>query len=160
MNAKKQADNQDGVKLVAKNRKALFNYHVEDTIEAGLVLRGTEVKSLRDGKVQLLDSYAIVDHHEIFLIHAHIGEYSHGTVYNHEPTRARKLLLHKREIERLEQKVRERGFTLIPLEIYFREGRAKVKLGVCRGKAEYDKREAIKERDERRELRERAQRTN
>jgi SsrA-binding protein len=137
--------------MVAKNRKAFFNYHVVDHVEAGIALTGTEVKSLRDGKLQLADAYATIERGEVFLIHAFIGEYGHGSFYNHAPTRARKLLLHRREIDRLEQTVKERGFTLIPLEVYFKNSRAKVKLGVCRGKAAYDKRAAIRERDERRE---------
>lgn len=142
---------EERVKLVSKNRKAYFNYHVVEEVEAGIVLSGTEVKSLRDGKLQLVDAYATVEGGEIYLIHAHIGEYGHGSVYNHVPTRTRKLLLHRREIDRLAQKVQERGFTLIPLEVYFKDGRAKVKLGLCRGKAAYDKRRAIRDRDERRE---------
>jgi SsrA-binding protein len=140
-----------GVKLVAKNKKAFFNYHVLEQIEAGMVLIGSEVKSLRDGHLQLLDSYAMIERGEVFLIHAHIGEYKHGAYANHAPTRTRKLLLHRREIDRLAAKVEEKGYTLIPLEVYFKEGRAKVKLGLCKGKAAYDKREAIKERDERRD---------
>lgn len=139
-----------GVKLVVKNRKALFDYEVVDSVEAGMVLRGTEVKSLRDGKIQLVDAYAMIERGEVFLHHAHIAEYSHGSYANHEPTRTRKLLLHRREIERLEQKVKEKGMTLIPLEIYFKEGRAKTKLGLCKGKARFDKRHSIKERDEKR----------
>jgi SsrA-binding protein len=140
-----------GVKLVARNKKAFFNYHVLEQVEAGMVLTGSEVKSLRDGKLQLLDSYATIERGEAFLLHAHIGEYKNGAYANHAPTRTRKLLLHRREIDRLANKVEEKGYTLIPLEVYFREGRAKVKLGLCKGKAAYDKREAIKERDERRE---------
>ena len=142
-----------GVKVVAQNRKARFNYEVVDDLEVGMVLTGTEVKSLRDGKVQLLDSYAAVEKGEMFLHHAHISEYEHGNVFNHDPIRRRKLLLHRREIDRLHATVKERGFTLIPLEIYFLKGRAKVKLGVCKGKATHDKRASIKERDEKRALR-------
>lgn len=139
-----------GVKIVARNRKARFDYEVLDEVEAGMVLKGTEVKSLRDGKVQLLDAYVRIDGAEAFLHHMHIAEYSHGTYANHEPTRTRKLLLHRREIDRLAQKVKEKGFTLIPLELYFKNGRAKVKVGLCRGKAKYDKRASIKEKDEKR----------
>lgn len=141
-----------GVHVVARNRKALFNYEVVDEVEAGLVLTGTEVKSLRDGKVQLLDGYAMVDGGECFLHHVHISEYAQGSYANHDPIRKRKLLLHRREIEKLGEKVREKGYTLIPLELYFKEGRAKVKLGLCRGKAAHDKRASIKEREERREV--------
>lgn len=139
-----------GVKTVARNRKARFDYEVLDELEAGMVLRGTEVKSLRDAKVQLLDAYVRIDKGEAFLHHAHIAEYSHGTYANHEPTRTRKLLMHRRELDRLSQKVKEKGFTLIPLEIYFKDGRAKVKVGLCRGKANFDKRASIKEKDEKR----------
>jgi len=149
MNAK-QAKETPGIVRVAKNRKALFDYEVIDQIEAGIVLRGTEVKSLRDGKIQLLDSYAMIERGGVWLHHAHIAEYSHGTYANHEPTRTRKLLMHRAEIAKLEAKVKEKGFTLIPLEVYFKEGKAKVKLGLCRGKARYDKRASIKERDEKR----------
>lgn len=143
----------EGIKLIAKNRKAYFNYHVVEHLEAGLVLTGTEVKSLRDGKLQLLDSYAAIERNEVFLLHAHIGEYENGTVGAHLPTRARKLLLNRKEIDRLAHKVQERGYTLIPLEVYFKNSRAKVKLGLCRGKAAYDKRATIRERDERRDER-------
>ena len=118
-----------GVKMVAQNRKARFNYEVVDDLEAGIVLTGTEVKSLRAGKVQLLDSYASVEKGEMFMHHAHISEYDHGNVFNHDPIRRRKLLLHRRELDRLHATVKERGFTLIPLEIYFKNGRAKIKLG-------------------------------
>lgn len=140
----------DGVKHVATNRKALFNYHVEDSIEAGIALMGSEVKSLRDNKLQLLDAYAIVERGEIWLLHMHIGEYSNAGYAGHLPTRARKLLLHKKEIEKLSRRVDEKGFTLIPLEVYFKRGRAKVKIGLCKGKQNYDKRATIKARDERR----------
>lgn len=145
-----KSDKTGGIQVVAKNRKAYFNYTVVEHVEAGLVLTGTEVKSLRDGKIQLLDAYATVERGEIWLIHLHISEYVNGSVYNHLPIRPRKLLLHKKEIEKLWEKVKERGYTLIPLEIYFKNGRAKVKLGLCKGKAEYDKRETIRDRDERR----------
>lgn len=142
-----------GVKMVAQNRKARFNYDVVDDLEAGIVLKGTEVKSLRAGKVQLLDSYASVEQGEMFLHHAHISEYENGNVFNHDPIRRRKLLLHRRELDRLHATVKERGFTLIPLEVYFKNGRAKIKLGVCKGKATHDKRASIKERDEKRSIR-------
>jgi len=139
-----------GVQMVSRNRKAFFSYEVLDAIEAGLVLRGTEVKSLRDGKLQLLDAYVQIEQGEAYMHHAHIAEYSHGTDANHAPTRTRKLLLHRREIDKLLAKVKEKGFTIIPLEVYFKEGRAKVKIGVCRGKAQHDKRATIKDRDEKR----------
>lgn len=149
--AKGEKTGKDGTKLVAKNKKAYFNYQVVEDLEVGLVLTGTEVKSLREGKLQLMDAYAMIERGEVWLVHAHIGEYGHGSYYNHVPLRPRKLLLHRKEIEKLGRKVEEKGFTLIPLEVYFREGRAKVKLGLCRGKASHDKRDSIKERDVRRE---------
>jgi SsrA-binding protein len=142
----------EGIKVIAKNKKAFFNYEVLEQIEAGVVLTGSEVKSLRDGRLQLVDAYASVQNGEIYLMHANISEYANGAYANHLPTRPRKLLLHRKEIDKLGRKVEERGFTLIPLEVYFREGRVKVKLGLCRGKAVYDKRAAIKARDERREV--------
>lgn len=149
--AKGDQKKKNGVRLVAKNRKAFFDYHVVEDIEAGIVLRGTEVKSLREGRLQLMDAYAMIERGEVWLVHAHIGEYANRGYADHVPLRPRKLLLHRKEIDRLEKKVAERGFTLIPLEVYFRDARAKVKIGLCKGKAAYDKREAIKERDVRRE---------
>jgi SsrA-binding protein len=140
------------IKLVAKNKKAYFNYEVLDKVEAGLVLVGSEVKSLRTGKLQLVDAYAKIESGEAWLIHAHIGDYDHAGAWAHDPTRKRKLLLHREEIEKLESKVREKGFTLVPLEVYFKEGRAKVLLGVCKGKAVHDKRKTIRERDEQRAI--------
>ena len=146
------------IRRIASNRKARFDYHVDEDIEAGLVLTGTEVKSLRDGKVQLVDGYATIEHGQAFLNGMHISEYANGTYANHEPRRVRKLLLHKKEIQRLARKTAEKGYTLIPLELYFKRGRAKVRLGLCRGKRSYDKRASIKERDEKRELRQRGRR--
>jgi len=146
------------IRRIASNRKARFDYHVDDDVEAGLVLTGTEVKSLRDGKVQLVDGYAAIERGEAFLHGMHISEYANGTYANHEPRRVRKLLLHKSEIQRLARKTAEKGYTLIPLELYFKRGRAKVRLGLCRGKRSYDKRASIKERDEKRELRQRGRR--
>lgn len=140
----------EGIKHIATNRKALFNYSVEDSLEAGIALMGSEVKSLRDGKLQLLDSYAVIERNEVWLLHLHIGEYANAGYAAHLPTRARKLLLHRKEIEKLERRTEEKGYTLIPLEVYFKQGRAKLKLGVCKGKQNYDKRHAIKDRDERR----------
>jgi SsrA-binding protein len=138
------------VKLVAKNRKALFDYEVVDSVEAGLVLTGTEVKSLRDGKIQFADAYAAEEDGEVWMHRAHIAEYTQGNVFNHEPTRSRKLLLHRHQIDRLASRTQEKGLTLIPLELYFKNGRAKVKLGLCRGKAKQDKRASIRERDQKR----------
>ena len=141
-----------GIKIVAKNKKARFEYFIEDTFEAGLVLVGTEVKSLREGKVSLKDSYGAVKNGEVFLVGAHITPYSHGTHINHKPERERKLLLNKREIKKLYGKTSERGFTLVPLSIYFKKGKAKLEIGLGKGKAKYDKREAIKRKDEKRDM--------
>ena len=139
-------------KLVCSNRRARRNYHIEDTVEAGLVLTGTEVKALREGRANLSDAYARPRGNELFLINAHISQYDRARD-NHEPERERKLLLHRREITKLSIKLRERGFTLIPLEIYFKGSHAKVKLGLARGKREYDKREDIAKRESERKLR-------
>lgn len=139
-------------KVVCKNNRAFHDYEILETLEAGLVLTGTEVKSLREGRVNLKDSYAKVEDGEIFLVDAHISPYSHGNIMNHDPLRPRKLLLHKAEIRRLTGKVREKGLTLIPLQIYFRGGRAKVELGLAKGRKLHDKRAEIKRRDEKRDL--------
>jgi SsrA-binding protein len=139
-------------KVVATNRKAFHNFAILETFEAGLVLRGTEVKSLREGQVNFKDCYASVDNGEAWLIGCHISPYHHGSDANHDPERRRKLLLHQREIGRLLGKVAERGLTLVPLRLYFKRGRAKVELGLARGKKLHDKRAAIRERDERREM--------
>jgi SsrA-binding protein len=141
-----------GEKVVATNRKAFHNFTILETVEAGLVLRGTEVKSLREGQVNFKDCYAAIDGTEAWLIGCHITPYHHGSDANHDPERRRKLLLHRREIGRLLGKVAERGLTLVPLRLYFKEGRAKVELGLARGKKLHDKREAIRERDERRQM--------
>ncbi len=140
------------IKHVSTNRKALFNYHVEDQLEVGVALMGSEVKSLREGKVQLLDAYAAIEQGEVWLIHMHIGEYGNAGYSGHQPTRARKLLLHRNQIDKLQRRVEEKGYTLIPLELYFLRGRLKVKLGLCKGKQNYDKRASIKERDEKRSI--------
>lgn len=139
-------------KTVATNRRARHEYEILETIEAGLVLRGTEVKSLRAGQVNFKDSYATVRNGEAWLLGCHISPYSHGTDANHDPERDRKLLLHRREIERLTGKIAERGLTLVPLRLYFKDGRAKVELGVARGKKLHDKRSALREREVRREM--------
>ena len=141
-----------GDKVVATNRKAFHNFTILETYEAGLVLRGTEVKSLRESLVNFKDCYASIDNGEAWLIGCHISPYHHGSDANHDPERRRKLLLHRREIGRLLGKVAERGLTLVPLRLYFKEGRAKIELGLARGKKLHDKRAAIRERDERREL--------
>ncbi len=140
------------VKIISVNRQAYHDYFVERTIEAGISLVGTEIKSIRDGKVNLRGSYAIVRNGEIWLENAHIAAYEHGNRYNHEPLRNRKLLLHKREIEQLQARVATKGLTLIPLKLYLKGGKAKIELGLCRGKKLYDKREAIAERDVKREM--------
>jgi len=140
-------------KVVATNRKAFHDYHIEDRFEAGIILRGTEVKSLRDGLVNLRDSYASVNHGEVFLHNCHINPYSHGNIMNHEPLRPRKLLLHQKEINQLLGKTQQKGLTLIPLRIYFSpRGHAKVELALAKGKKQYDKREAIAKRDSQREV--------
>lgn len=135
-----------------QNRKAKFDYDIIETIETGIVLTGTEIKSLRTGKANLKDSYAIVRNREVFLVNMHISEYVHGNIFNHNETRSRKLLLHKKEILKLNDKVRLEGFTLVPLKVYIKGNYAKVLLGVGKGKKLYDKREAMKERDMKREL--------
>ncbi len=139
-------------KLICQNKKAWHNYFIEDTYEAGISLLGTEVKSLREGKASLGDSYAKIKGGEVFLVDAHISPYSHANRFNHEPLRTRKLLLHKREIKRLIGKVQEKGFTLIPLRLYFSNGKAKVELGLAKGKKLYDKRETLKQKAVQREL--------
>ncbi len=143
---------QSGQKMVTENRRARHDYHVLERFEAGIALRGTEVKSLRDGKMMLKDSYAEVRQGEMYLVGAHISPYEQGNLYNHEPERARKLLLHKREIVRLGAQVAEKGLTVVPLRVYFTKGIAKVELGLCRGKQSFDKRATVRERDEKREL--------
>ncbi len=138
--------------VICVNRKARHNYLIEETYEAGLVLVGSEVKSLRDGKANLTDSYAQIRRGEAFLINSHIGPYPGANRFNHDPKRPRKLLLHAREIERLTGKSKERGLTLIPLKLYFKNGRAKVELALARGKKLYDKRETLKRKIAQREV--------
>ncbi len=140
-------------KIVCSNRRARFDYHIEETFEAGLVLVGSEVKSLRAGKAHLTDAYPRINNGEFFLMKVHITPYAQANLQNHEPERERKLLLNRREIHRLQGKVRERGFTLVPLDIYFRKGRAKLTLALARGKRRFDKREAIAKRETERRLR-------
>jgi SsrA-binding protein len=141
-----------GHKLIAQNKKARHDYHIEDTFEAGLVLTGTEVKSLRAGRASLLDAYADITDGEAWLHNAHIPEYSQGTWTNHTPRRKRKLLLHRAEIDKMARRVNERGLTIVPLSLYFKDGKAKVEIGVARGKKTYDKRQAIARRDVEREV--------
>ncbi len=141
-----------GRKLIAQNKKARHDYLIEDTYEAGIVLQGTEVKSLRAGRCSLVDGFAEVDRGEVFLHQVHIPTYAEGTWTNHEVRRRRKLLLNRVEIDKIENKVREKGFTLIPLALYFKDGRAKVEIGLAKGKKAYDKRQAIAERTAKREV--------
>jgi SsrA-binding protein len=143
---------QTGTKLIAQNKKAFHDYHVEETLEAGLVLTGTEVKSLRLGKVNLRDSYAQVKGREVFLVGLHISPYEQGNIFNHDPLRERKLLLHSREIDRLGGKVQQAGYSLVPTKMYFKDGRAKVEIGIARGKKLYDKRQDMAKRDAQREV--------
>ncbi|WP_068429192.1 SsrA-binding protein SmpB [Piscicoccus intestinalis] len=140
-----------GTNVVARNRKARHDYHIEDTVEAGLVLWGTEVKSLRAGRASLVDGFATIDRGEAWLEGVHIPEYSQGTWTNHSARRKRKLLMHRDEIDKLAIKSREAGHTLVPLSLYFKDGRAKVELALAKGKREYDKRHALRERQDRRE---------
>ncbi|MEY9950691.1 SsrA-binding protein SmpB [Leifsonia sp. EB34] len=140
-----------GQKVVATNRRARHDYTIEDTYEAGLVLTGTEVKSLREGRASLVDGYAFVDGGEAWLDAVHIPEYLDGTWNNHAPRRKRKLLLHKAQIVKIENKVKQGGYTIVPLQIYFSDGRAKVEIAVAKGKREYDKRQALRERQDNRE---------
>lgn len=142
-----------GEKLITTNRRVGRDYQVLDKVEAGIALMGTEVKTLRvTGGITLKDSYADIERGEMFLVNAHITPYEQGNIHNHDPERPRKLLLHKREILRLAQRVEEKGFTLIPLRVYFKQGRVKVEIGVCKGKHSFDKREDIKKRDSDREM--------
>lgn len=141
-----------GIKIVCQNRKAFHDYSIEETTEAGIQLLGTEVKSLRDGKANLSDSYVLIKDSEMFLFNCHISPYSHGNIMNHDPLRTRKLLLHKKEIGRLTGKALQKGFALIPLKIYFKGSYAKVEIGLAKGKKVYEKREAIKEREAKRTI--------
>lgn len=138
--------------MIARNRRARHDYHIEDTVEAGLVLTGTEVKSLRAGRASLNEAFGQITGDEVWLHNLHIPEYAQGTWTNHDPRRTRKLLLHRKEIERLASETAERGFTLVPLSLYFSGGRAKVELGVGRGKHTYDKRHDLAQRDAAREV--------
>ena len=139
-------------KVIAVNRKARFDYFIEDEFEAGMVLKGTEVKSLRLGKANIKDAYARVVNGEVFVYQLHIGPYPYAYYGNHDPLRARKLLLHRQEIKRLYSKVNEKGHTLVPLKLYFKGGKVKLAIALAKGKRRYDKREAIKRRDEKRDL--------
>jgi SsrA-binding protein len=142
---------EQGHKIVAQNRKARHDYAVEDTYEAGMVLTGTEVKSLRAGRASLVDGFAEVENGEVWLLGVHIPEYTQGTWTNHEPRRRRKLLMHRSEIAKIETRVAERGLTIVPLSLYFKDGRAKVEIALARGKKNYDKRHSIAAKEARRE---------
>jgi SsrA-binding protein len=147
-----QPPTKDETTVIARNKRARHDYHILDTWEAGLVLTGTEVKSLRDGKANLADSYAVVNGGEVFLLNLHIAPYERGNQFNHEPTRTRKLLLNKKEIRKMIGSVERQGLTLVPLELYFRRGKAKVALALGKGKKLHDKRETARERDAEREI--------
>jgi SsrA-binding protein len=134
------------------NRKAKYDYEILDTIEAGIVLTGTEIKSIKNGSANLKDSYAIIKNGEIFLLNMHISHYEQGNIFNHEETRTRKLLLHKKEILKLNDKVKMLGYTLVPIKLYFKKNKAKILVGIVKGKKNYDKREAIKKKDIQRDI--------
>lgn len=134
------------------NRKANHDYFIEDTIETGIVLTGTEIKSIRAGNCNIKDCYGTIRNNEVYLLNMYVGQYKEGNIFNHEETRSRKLLLHKKEIKKLVQAIELKGLTLVPLKLYFKDNKLKVALGVCRGKKDYDKRESIKERDIKREV--------
>lgn len=142
----------EGVKVVATNRRAYHDYFIDDKLEAGLVLTGTEIKSIREGRVNLREGYVRIADGEAWLTGVHIAPYEQGNRYNHEPLRDRKLLLHRDEIDSLVGSARQRGYTIIPLQLYLKRGRAKVELGLARGKKQYDKRAAIAEREARRDI--------
>ena len=134
------------------NRKARFDYEIEDEYEAGIVLKGTEIKSIRNGKANIKDSYAIIRNNELYLLNSNVSIYEEGNRFNHEETRTRKLLMHKKEILKLRDKIEKEGYTLIPLKMYFKGSKLKVLIGLAKGKKNYDKREAIKKRDTEREM--------
>lgn len=142
----------DTIKSITRNRKAYHNYFVDEEFEAGIVLLGTEVKSLRDHKVQLTDAYARFDGNELYLVNAHISPYSHGTHENHEPERPRKLLMHRRELKKLKNKTEVAGYTLIPLGLHFKGSHVKCTIGLCRGKKLFDKRETVRKRESARDM--------
>jgi SsrA-binding protein len=149
----------EGEKLIASNRRARHEYHIEESFEAGLALTGTEVKALRQGRASLTEAYARVEGDEVWLHHLHIPPYDAGNIFNHEPMRRRKLLLHRRQIDRLAGRAAQKGYTIVPLRLYFTRGRAKVEIALARGKKLYDKREAIGEREAGREARRAVKRT-
>jgi SsrA-binding protein len=144
---------ESGIKILAVNRKAHFNYTIEESFECGIELRGTEVKSVKSGHISFPDAFAEIKNDEIWLKNFHISEYVYSSLFNHDPDRDKRLLLHKQEIRRLRRKVDEKGFTLVPLKFYLKHSRVKVELGLCKGKKAYDKREGIKSRDVDRDMR-------
>jgi SsrA-binding protein len=148
----KGVERTEKIKLIAQNKKAYHDFEIGEKFEAGIVLLGTEVKSLREGRANLKDSYARVKHGEVFLVGLHISPYTHASYDNHEPERVRKLLLHRAEIKKLLGKTQERGFSLVPLKLYFTEGKAKIEIALARGKKEYDKRESLKRKEGIREM--------
>lgn len=139
-------------KVLAQNRKARHDYTIVDTIEAGIVLKGTEIKSIRAGRINLKDGYATIRNGEIFLQNVHISPYEQGNVFNHDPVRMRKLLMHKKQIARLVGETKSNGYTLVPLKVYIKDGYAKVLIGLAKGKKKYDKREDLKRKDQKREI--------
>ena len=139
-------------KIIAENRKARFNYFIEESIESGIALAGTEVKSVKNGSISFPDAFAEIVNNEVFVKGLHISEYSYSSVFNHNPDRVKKLLLHKEEIKRLKRKTEEKGYTLIPIDFYLKNGRVKLTLGICKGKKQFDKRASIKERDVNRDI--------
>ncbi|MBE6348215.1 MAG: SsrA-binding protein SmpB [Spirochaetaceae bacterium] len=141
-----------GIKLIAENRKARFDYTIDDSIECGVVLQGTEVKSVKEGKISFPDSFGEIVKDEVWLKNFHISEYVYSSIFNHNPDRPKKLLLHREQIKRLQRKVEEKGYTLIPLSFYLKDGRLKVSLGICKGKKQFDKRNTIKDRDNQRDI--------
>ncbi len=147
------------IKVVCQNKKAFADYHIEETFEAGIVLTGTEVKSLREGKANLKDSYVIIKDGEAYLLNCHISPYSHGNIFNHDPLRTRKLLLHRKEIEKLKGKVQHQGYTLVPLKLYFKGPYVKVEVALAKGRKAYEKRDIIKKKEAQREI-ERALKNN
>lgn len=142
----------ESVKIIAQNKKAHFDYFVEEKYECGVALEGTEVKSVKNGNVSFADAFAEILKGEVWMRNFHISEYKFSSVFNHDPDRKKKLLLHKEEIKRLQRKVDEKGYTLVPLDVYLKNGRVKITLGVCKGKKQFDKRETIKQRDLNREM--------
>jgi SsrA-binding protein len=141
-----------GIKLVAQNKKAYHDYYIEETLEAGIALTGTEVKSLRVGKANMRDSYAAVEGGELWLIGVHISPYEQGNIFNHDPLRKRKLLVHSRELRRMYGKVKVSGYTLVPTKLYFKDGRAKVEIGLAKGKTTYDKRQTLAKKEADRDI--------